>query len=61
MTSEAQKRASTKYDLANTVQLKIKLNKNTDKDIIQRLSEVDQKATYIKSLIRQDMKKSPQR
>lgn len=61
MATEAQKRASAKYDQANTVQLKVKLNKNTDKDIIQRLSEVDQKATYIKSLIRQDMKKSPQR
>lgn len=59
MATEAQKRASAKYDAENTVQLKIKLNKKTDKDIIDRLSEVEQKATYVKALIRDDIKKSP--
>ena len=54
MTSEAQKRAVAKYDAANTLQLKIKLNKKTDNDIIVKLNEVDNKAAYVKSLIRKD-------
>ena len=59
MSSEAQKKASARYDAKNTIQFKIKLNKNTEKDIIDRLDEVEQKSTYIKNLIRDDIKKSP--
>lgn len=59
MATEAQKKASAKYDAANTIQLKLKLNKKTDNDIIERLNEVEYKSTYIKKLIRDDMKKSP--
>ena len=59
MASEAQKRASAKYDANNTVQLKIKLNKGTDKDILDKLDKVERKATYVKNLIREDIKKSP--
>lgn len=32
---EAQKRARDKYDRANTVQVKMKLNINTDADILE--------------------------
>ena len=59
MTTEAQKRATAKYDAANTTQLKIKLNKRTDKDVIDRLNTVENKSSYVKSLIRDDIKKDP--
>ncbi len=59
MASEAQKRATDKYDAENTIQFKMKLNKNTEKDIINRLNEVGSKSTYVKELIRNDIKKSP--
>ena len=55
--SKAQLRAQAKYDKDNTVQIKLKLNKNTDADIIKRLSEADSKQGYIKELIRLDILK----
>lgn len=57
METEAQKRARLKYEAENTVQVKLKLNKNTDGDILQRLEEVPSKQGYIKSLIRADIAK----
>lgn len=54
-TSEAQKRASTKYDAENTKQIMLKLNTKTDKDILERLERVGNKQGYIKRLIRKDM------
>ena len=53
--SEAQKKATAKYDAANTVQYHLKLNKTTDKDIIEKLDQVKSKQTYIKELIRRDL------
>jgi len=47
--------AQAKYDAANTVQIRLKLNVKTDADIIERLNAVDNKQGYIKSLIRSDM------
>ena len=58
MATEAQKRATAKYDSTNTVQIKLKLNKTTDDDIITRLNKVDNKQGYIKSLIRNDIKEA---
>ena len=57
MSTEARKRANAKYDLTNTVQIKMKLNRTTDADIIGHLDQIENKQGYIKSLIRQDMKK----
>lgn len=57
MTSEAQKRATEKYDAANTIQIHLKLNINTDRDIIDKLNSVESKQGYIKDLIREDLKK----
>ena len=54
--SEAQKKASIKYDKANTKGLYLKLNINTDSDILERLEEVENKQNYIKRLIRNDIK-----
>lgn len=59
MSTEAQKRASAKYDAKNTIQVKVKLNKKSDADIIERLDQVGSKATYIKKLIRNDIKNDP--
>lgn len=53
--SKAQLRAQAKYDKDNTVQVKLKLNKKTDKDIIDRLSAADNIQGYIKELIRLDI------
>lgn len=54
---ESTKRAIAKYDAANTVQLKLKLNKKTDADILARLKRSGNMQGYIKELIRADMKK----
>ena len=53
-TSKAQLRAQAKYDKDNTVQIKIKLNKKTDSDILEILNSVSNKQGYIKELIRID-------
>lgn len=45
-----------KYDKANTVQVRLKLNIKTDADIIKKLEQVDNKQGYIKALIRADTK-----
>lgn len=52
--SDALKRAQAKYDAAHTKQIRLKLNKVTDADILQRLDQVDNKQGYIKALIRAD-------
>lgn len=46
-----------RYDRANTKQVLLKLNLNTDNDILQRLVEVGNKQGYVKKLIREDIKK----
>lgn len=53
----AQKRAKEKYDKTNTVQIKLKLNLKTDKDIITALELSGNKQGYIKELIRKDLLK----
>ena len=45
-----------RYDEKNTVQVKLKLNAKTDADILDRLTQVENKQGYIKALIRADMK-----
>ena len=45
-----------KYDKENTKRVYIKLNKNTDSDILSYLDSKPNKQGYIKSLIRKDMK-----
>ena len=54
--TEAQKRARLKYEAKNTVQVKMKLNTNTDADILKKLDSVPNKQGYIKQLIRDDLK-----
>ena len=53
MSTEAQKRASAKYDADNTVRITLKLNKKTDADIIQKLESEPNKNAYIKAKLRE--------
>lgn len=55
--TEAQARAQKKYDAANTKQFHLKLNRNTDRDIIEKLDNVPNIQGYIKKLIRADLEK----
>ena len=54
-TTEAQKRATIKYEAKNIVQVHLKLNKKTDADILAQLEKVESKQGYIKGLIRKDI------
>ena len=54
-TTKAQLKATAKYQRANTKAYVIRLNLNTDFDIIQRLEQVENKQGYIKQLIRTDI------
>lgn len=42
-----------KYDQSNTVQLKLKLNKKTDADILEWMETLDNKQGMIKKILRQ--------
>lgn len=55
MATEAQLRAIKKYDIVNTRQIILKLNKKTDADILKHLDSLPNKQGYIKDLIRKDM------
>ena len=55
---EVMARARAKYDKMNTVGMYLKLNLNTDMDILARLDDVasgETKQGYIKRLIREDI------
>lgn len=55
MATEAQRKASARYDANNTVRVNLKLNLNTDMDILEKLEGVANKNGYIKELIRKDI------
>ena len=57
MGTDAQKRASLKWEAENTVQVKLKLHKVRDADILARLEASGNKQGYIKELIRADIAK----
>lgn len=61
MATEAQKRASTRYNKANTTQVLLRLNLNTERDIIEALDAQPSKAGYIKRLIREDVARNTQK
>lgn len=46
-----------KYDKANTIQLKLKLNRHTDADIIEFLEASGNKQGTIKALIRSEIER----
>ena len=49
-------KAQIKYDKANCRDIRIKLNKKTDADILKKLDSVQNKQGYIKELIRENIK-----
>lgn len=55
MQSEAIRASKARYDKENVKGLYIKLNKNTDADLIEHLAQVDNVNGYIKKLIRADI------
>lgn len=57
MATEAQIRANRKYEAENTRQVHLKLNRRTDKDVLEKLDSVPNKQGYIKELIRADLKR----
>lgn len=54
-TKEARNRAQARYNKANTTQVIIRINHNTEADILEHLQAQPNKQGYIKSLIRADM------
>jgi hypothetical protein len=61
MASEAQRKATARYDAANTTSVRLKMNINTEMDIIERLEEVGNKNGYIKQLIREDIERNKEK
>ena len=57
MATEAQRKASAKYDAKATTQIKLKLNNYKDAEIIEKLNSVGNKQGYIKDLIKADLSK----
>lgn len=57
MGTDAQKRASLKWEAENTVQIKLKLHKVNDAAILARLEASGNKQGYIKALIKADIAK----
>ena len=54
-TTDAQKRASAEFNKRKTVQVALRLNIETEKDIIDQLNKVPSNMGYIKELIRKDI------
>ena len=57
MATQAQIRASEKYDRENTIRISLKLNKTTDAERLKKLDSVASKQGYIKELILADINK----
>lgn len=60
MASEAQIRASKRYNKENTMMLSIRFNLKLDADIIEYLEKAESKTGLIKKLIREEIKKGEQ-
>lgn len=54
----AQERAQKRYDAKTARWIGLKLNKNTDRDVIEKLESVPSMQGYIKMLIRADIARS---
>ena len=59
-TTPAKRKANAKYDKNNTKVISLKLNKNTDQDILDYLDSVDNTQGFIKQLLRQEISKQIQ-
>ena len=59
MPSEAQKRATKKYVKEHVYKFQVRINKDTEADIYDRLNKVPYKMSYVKDLIRKDIQEHP--
>ena len=57
MTTEADKAAKARYDAKTARYFSLKLNRNTDSELIAHLEAQESIQAYLKRLIREDMKK----
>lgn len=57
MVTEAKIKANNASNKRNTTTVLLRLNYNTDADILEKLGQVHSKMGYIKTLIREDLKK----
>ena len=53
----ADSQAKREWIKANTTMITLKLNHRTDVDIIERLTNVDNRSAYLKQLIRDDIQR----
>jgi len=58
MTTEAAKAAKARYDAKTARYISLKLNTNTDKDLIEHLAAQENVQGYLKRLIREDINKT---
>ena len=58
MTTEAAKAAKARYDAKTARYISLKLNRNTDRELIEHLEHQQSIQSYIKKLILEDMKKT---
>lgn len=56
--SDAKRKTNMAYDKGHTKLIGMKLNLKTDADILEHLAKQDNIQGYLKSLIREDMKKA---
>jgi hypothetical protein len=57
-TPDSNLKAIAKFNKESTVSVNLRLNKNTDADIIEKLASMPSKMGYIKQLIRADIAKN---
>lgn len=55
--TESKYKAQTAWNKSHTTQYTIKLNNNTDKDIIEHIAQKENKTGYFKKLVRADIAK----
>ena len=58
MISEAKRAAKARYDAKTAYHIRMKLNRNTDADLIEHLAKQENVQGYLKRLIREDMKRT---
>lgn len=58
--NEAKRKANARFDKKNTKMIPLKLNINTDQDILKLLESVDNKQGFIKQLLRDEISRQNQ-
>ena len=56
--TESRSKAQAKYDKANCVYVSLKLNRNTDAEVIEKLDKVSSKQRYLINLVKEDISRN---